>query len=133
VRPIFQSSGQRRHGLPAAQNATPYIITFGAFARETSTGAPQHCRLPEGKDHGRLRDTVAKACRRFHQRIEAVVEAGKKFLEKSVLYIPMNITCKFEQNILEINLLVTFLLKKCKIVGFSLRNLYLCPNKMIIR
>jgi hypothetical protein len=27
------------------------------------------------------RDTVAKACRRFHHRIEAVVEAGGDFFE----------------------------------------------------
>jgi hypothetical protein len=32
----------------------------------------------------------------------------------------MNITCKFGQNILKINLLIAFLLKKCKTVGFSL-------------
>jgi hypothetical protein len=33
-------SGQRRYGLPAAHTATPWTITFGAFARGMSTGAP---------------------------------------------------------------------------------------------
>jgi hypothetical protein len=35
----------------------------------------------------------------------------------------MNITCKVEQNILKINLLIAFLQKKIKTVGFSLRTL----------
>jgi hypothetical protein len=37
----------------------------------------------------------------------------------------MNITCKFEQNILKINLLIAFLLKNCNAVRFSLRTLYM--------
>jgi hypothetical protein len=36
----------------------------------------------------------------------------------------MNITCKFEQNILKIDLLIAFLLKKLQTVRFSLRTLY---------
>jgi hypothetical protein len=33
-------SGKRRYGLPAAQSANLCTITFGAFARGMSTGAP---------------------------------------------------------------------------------------------
>ncbi len=42
----------------------------------------------------------------------------------------MNITCKFEQIILKINLLIAFLLKKFKTVGFSLRTLYVQLEEM---
>ncbi len=68
---------------------------------------------------------MAKACRRFCHRIEAVVEAGGDFFNNPIKYIPMNITCKFEQNILKINLLIAFLMKKFKTVGYSLRTLYI--------
>jgi hypothetical protein len=40
----------------------------------------------------------------------------------------MNITSKFDQNTLKITLLIAFLLKNCKIVGFSLRTLYIADN-----
>jgi hypothetical protein len=42
------------------------------------------------------RDTGAKACKRFRQRIEAEVEVGGYFSNNPLYTIPINITWKFD-------------------------------------
>ncbi len=46
-------SGQRRYGLPAAQTANPCTISLERLREGCQQEPPQHCRLPEGEDHGR--------------------------------------------------------------------------------
>jgi hypothetical protein len=71
------------------------------------------------------RDTVAKACRRFRQRIEAVVDAGGDFLKNLIQHNPLNITCTFHLNIFIKNVFIAFLLKSCKEGGFTDPTLYM--------
>ncbi len=46
-------SGQRRDGLPAARLQTPALLRLERLREGCQREPPQHCRLPEGEDHGR--------------------------------------------------------------------------------
>ncbi len=74
------------YGLPAAQTLTPWTILFWSVCERDVNRSPHNtatslkAKITEVMAN-LLRDTKGKACRRFRQRIEAVVEAGGDFFE----------------------------------------------------